>query len=204
MEMIKINDKEKLLAALRELDADLEAGNISKRAYKFQKNELTQQLDTLEAAERIRRLQGRKTEEKTLDYWSQKSKQDKDQEEKEELIKKYVTTPEPVVAKKQSTKESMPRLGIFAAIFLAVAFFVGGGFGVYLFNLPSAEDQGPVMVNESAFPTFNNSANVTTYNKTVTNTTSVPTSNSTGGTSGGTGGDDGGDTGGSTGGNTTG
>jgi hypothetical protein len=179
MGMIKINDKEKLLSALRDLDADLEAGNISKRAYKFEKSELTQELETLEAADRIRRLQGRKTEDKTLDYWSEKSKTDKDQEKKDELIKKYVTTPEPVAAQKQSSKGGIPKLGIFLAVFMALGFVVGGSYGIYLFNLPSDEDLGPVLVNETAFPIFNNSANITHYNKTKSNSTSSSGGNST-------------------------
>ena len=61
-------------------------------------------LDTVLAADRIKKLQGKEVTEKPLDYWSDKKKEDEDIEEKEALIQKYVTTPKP--APVPQTKDS--------------------------------------------------------------------------------------------------
>lgn len=172
MEMIKISKIEQLLKNLEDLEKDFEAGNIPKKQYESLKKQYTNRLETLEAAERIKRMQGRGTSEKTLDHWVSKSKIEKDKEEQEELIKKYVTTPKPKT-KVKPKKEGISRVGIIAAILLAIAFFVGTGFGVLMLNGPVAVDNGTVMVNETAFPPVIENLTNTTTNKTVIKNTTI-------------------------------
>jgi hypothetical protein len=183
--MIKISKIEQLLKNLEDLEKDLEAGKIPKKQYVSLKKQYTNRLDTLEAAERVKRMQGRGTSEKTLDHWASKSKLEKDEEEQEELIKKYVTTPKPTKAQAKaasSSKGGISRIGIVAGVLLALAFFVGTGFGVMMLNTPVTADNGTVTVNQTAFPLIENLTNNTTIsNHTLTNTTKSNGSNTNGG-----------------------
>ena len=161
MERINISQNDKILKILRDLERDLEAGNISKKEYQSQKREYSQQLETLEAADRIKMMRGQKNAEKSLDHWVEKNKVEKDQIEEEKLVKKYVTTPKPSEVPSKNYKTSKSKIGALAAVFLALAFFIGSGFGVYILDLPTTATDGTVLVNDTAFPTFENSANIT-------------------------------------------
>ena len=122
------------------------------------------------AADRIKKLQGKEVTEKPLDYWSDKKKEDEDIEEKEALIKKYVTTPKTApVTETKSSGLSRGRLSLF--IFVVAAFFVGTGYGVYVISMTSNNSAVAMTVNDSAFPAANN----TTANKTNTTTTKSTT-----------------------------
>jgi hypothetical protein len=155
---------------LKKLDNQLAEGKISKRQYGLEKRVLDDKLSTIMAADRIKKLQGKDVDEKPLEYWADKKKEDEDTEEKEALIKKYMTTPkdEPV-SQVQSSGMSKGKVGII--IFLVAAFFVGTGYGVYVMSAPANNSSGISMtVNDSAFPILNN---------TTTNTTKSTTSNKT-------------------------
>ncbi|QUH23216.1 hypothetical protein HYG87_05245 [Methanobacterium alkalithermotolerans] len=199
MERINISQNDKILKILRDLEKDLEAGNISKKEYQSQKREYSQQLETLEAADRIKMMRGQKNAEKSLDHWAEKNKAEKDQIEEEELVKKYVTTPKTSGTHQNNSQSSKSKIGALAAVFLALAFFIGSGFGVYILDLPTTATDGTVLVNDTAFPTFENSANIT-QNTQVTTVTQSPTEDtpSNGGDSPGNGDSpgDGGNTGG--------
>ncbi len=125
------------------------------------------------AADRIKRLQGKDVTEKSLDYWSDKKKEEDEIEEKEALIKKYVTTPK--TAPVSQTKSSgMSRGKVSLMVFLVLAFFVGTGYGVYVMSLPANNSSGVSMtVNDSAFPVVNNTTTNTTLTKNTTKTTTV-------------------------------
>jgi hypothetical protein len=183
--MIKISKIEQLLKNLEDLERDLEAGKIPKKQYTSLKKQYTNRLETLQAAERIKRMQGRSTSENTLDHWASKSKIEKDKEEQEELIKKYVTTPKPTrtqakaASSASSSKGGISRIGIIAGVLLALAFFIGTGFGVMMLNTPVTVDNGTVMVNQSAFPLIENlTTNTTKSNTTISNTTIKNNTNS--------------------------
>ena len=76
--MIKIVlDKKKLKKLVDELEHEYSKGNISKKEYFAQKRDLGQEMETLQAADRVRRMQGRMGSEKSLDYWA-------DEEDREE------------------------------------------------------------------------------------------------------------------------
>ncbi len=125
------------------------------------------------AADRIKKLQGKDVTEKSLDYWSDKKKEEDEIEEKEALIKKYVTTPK--TAPVSQTKSSgMSRGKVSLLVFLVLAFFVGTGYGVYVMSLPANNSSGVSMtVNDSAFPVVNNTTTNTTLTKNTTKTTTV-------------------------------
>ena len=131
------------------------------------------------AADRIKKLQGKEVTEKPLDYWSDKKKEDEDIEEKEALIKKYVTTPkEAPVTETKSSGLSRGRLSLF--IFVVAAFFVGTGYGVYVISMPSNNSAVAMTVNDSAFPAANNTtANQTNKATTKTTTAVITTKNTT-------------------------
>lgn len=162
-------DRKILLRQLKKLERDLEEGNISRKEYSELKEQYTKELETIEAVENIRRLQGQKTPEKPLDHWVEESRKKKDEEEREELVRRYVKTEE--VKEKRG-----PNLSLIGAIIIVAAFFFGTGFGLYFMNLKEENPvTGTVTVNETAFPSFNNTVkNVTvtsTTNRTPTNTT---------------------------------
>ena len=142
-------------------------------------------MDTVLAADRIKRLQGKEVTDKSLDYWSDKKKEDENIEEKEALIKKYVTTPKTAPANKTQSS-GMSRGKIYLLIFLVAAFFVGTGYGVYVMSMPSDDASAVIMtVNDSAFPFVNNTTLNQTANQNTTKTTVVkrnttsPTRNTT-------------------------
>ena len=60
-------------------------GNIPKTHYEFQKRQLTEKLETLAVAERVMKLQGKKTVESPVET--------SDENENDELFKKYITSP---------------------------------------------------------------------------------------------------------------
>jgi hypothetical protein len=130
------------------------------------------------AADRIKKLQGKEVTEKPLDYWSDKKKEDEDIEEKEALIKKYVTTPkEAPVTETKSSGLSRGRLSLF--IFVVAAFFVGTGYGVYVISMPSNNSAVAMTVNDSAFPAANNTTANQTNTATTKTTTAVTTTKTT-------------------------
>ncbi|MDI9614857.1 hypothetical protein [Methanothermobacter sp.] len=162
-------DKKILLRQLKKLERDLEEGNISRKEYTELKEQYTKELETIEAVENIRRLQGQKTPEKPLDHWVKESRKKKEEEEREELVRRYVKTEE--VKGRRGLN-----LSLIGAIIIVAAFFFGTGFGLYFMNLKEETPvTGTVTVNETAFPSFNNTVkNVTvtyTTNRTPTNTT---------------------------------
>ncbi len=143
------------------MEKDFYSGKISKKEYESQKKVYDNQLENLEAAARIKRLQGRGQEEKTLDYWVEKSKKDQDKKEKEKLLKTYISTPKESKTKKQVSKSLNSKIGTLAAVFLVLAFFIGSGFGIYLINLSGTSMDESALVNETAFPIFEDPRNDT-------------------------------------------
>jgi hypothetical protein len=184
------SDKEKLLKSLKKLETQFTEGKVSKRQYGLEKRVLEDKLDTVLAADRIKKLQGKGSNEKSLDFWSDQKKEEEDVEEKEALIEKYVTTPAAVSTANRTKSSGMSRGKLALIIFFVAAFFVGTGYGVYVMSMPSDDSIGAIMnVNDSAFPLINNTTNVTkntTKNTTkvvvkrnVTSNTTVKTNNST-------------------------
>jgi len=155
MKMIKKGRE--LLRRLKDLEKDRQEGRISESKYRMLKREYQRELEAIEVAERIKRMQGRSTSEKPLDHWIEKAKEEEETREKEELVKKYVKKPATVEKKPQAPFK------VLGLILLALAFFIGSGFGLYLLNL-SQDQTGNVLVNESAFPTFTTNNTSTTIN----------------------------------------
>ena len=169
-----VSQEDKIIKRLKELENDYNQGILSKNDFLRQKNYLSRQLEALEVANRVRRLQGKQGSEKSLDYWSEKEKEKKgieDQEEKEELLKKYSTKP----LIEENTRNGMfsNRTKIIISIILIVGFLVGTAFGVSVLSKTS-ESPKSMVVNDSAFPPkniTNITKNTTTTKKIYTNRT---------------------------------
>jgi hypothetical protein len=174
-----VPDKQNIIRSLQELEFDYSQGNISHKAYISQKNELNEQLETFETADRIKRLQGKGQVEKPLEYWTEKEEEKKKQEERELLLQRYISSPQP---KGKLNSISSSRWKTMLAIFLVVAFFVGTGFGVLIMQSPSQSSGASLVANESAFPVENTNltaTNTTTSNTNVTKTTTTTKKNTT-------------------------
>jgi hypothetical protein len=168
--------KKKLDQTLKELESEYSKGNISKKEYFAQKRDIGQEMETLQAADHVRRMQGRMGSEKSLDYWSDEEAEKKklaDEAEKQEMLKKYITKPESIKGKEMPSREwfgKRAKIGLLA--FIVLAFVVGTSMGTMLINKPSETPQVTMAVNASAFlPTPANNTTTTTSNVTKTTTT---------------------------------
>ncbi|NYB51856.1 MAG: hypothetical protein HVN35_04780 [Methanobacteriaceae archaeon] len=185
--MIKIVlDKRKLKKEFEELEREYSKGNISKKEYFARKRDLGQKMETLQAAEHVRRMQGRMGSEKSLDYWSDQQEEEKklaDEAEKEEMFRKYITNPDSIKDKDIPSREwfgKRAKIGLVA--FIILAFIVGTSMGSLFFPQPSEAPQVSMVVNSSAFPPANNTTSTTNVSttkttqktQTVTETTEAP------------------------------
>lgn len=171
-----VSQEEKIIKRLKELENDYNQGILPKNDFLRQKKYLSRQLEALEVANRVRRLQGKQGSEKSLDYWSEKEKDKKgaeDQEEKQELLKKYSTKPR--IEENTGNGMFSNRTKIIISIILIVGFLVGTAFGVSIISNTSESPQS-IAVNDSAFPPkniTNITKNTTTTKKIFTNRTRV-------------------------------
>jgi len=189
--MLKIvSDRKKLELKFEELERDYTQGNISKKEYFAQKRDLGRDMETLNAAERVRRMQGRMGSEKTLDHWSEQEDESKklaEEAEKEEMLKKYITNPNSIKGREIPTREWFgKRAKISLVAFIVLALVVGTSMGFLFINKPSEVSSVSMLVNDSAFPPVaNNTTTITStnYTKTVdytpTTTTNTPTTPTT-------------------------
>ena len=185
-----IPDKEKLINSLNELEFEFKKGNISKDSYNSQKKRLEDKIDTTEIVDRVKKLQGKNEADKTLDYWTQKKNEDKVQEEKEELMRKFMTSSKTHDLRTiKEKKRGINRNRTILATLLAVIFISGVAFGFVVINGSVESSAVPMSINQSAFS--NNNTNITTNNTlntsqtsqittTNSNTGSTPTSTNTG------------------------
>jgi len=182
--MIKIVlDKKKLTRELQELEKEYSKGNLSKKEYFAQKRDLGQEMESLQAAEHVRRMQGRMGSEKSLDYWSDQEDEKKklaDEAEKEEMFKKYITNPDSIKGKDIPSRAwfgKRAKIGLVA--FVILAFVVGTSMGTMLLPKPSEVPQVSMVVNSSAFlPVANNTTSnvsTSTTTKTTQTVTETPT-----------------------------
>ncbi|MGA2676406.1 MAG: hypothetical protein ABSE83_05895 [Methanobacterium sp.] len=188
-----IPDKEKLIKSLNELEFEFKKGNISKNAYNSQKKKLNDKINTIEIVNRVKKLQGKDEAGKTFDYLTQQKKDDKVQEEQEELMRKYMTSSKThdlrtIKEKKRGINRNLTIL----ATLLAVIFISGVAFGFVVINGSFESSAVPMTLNQSALTTSNNTTNITNNNTPVnttinTNTGSTPTNTNTGSTTTNTG-----------------
>jgi hypothetical protein len=171
-----IPDKEKLIRSLNKLEFELKKGNISKNSYESQKKILNDKIDTIESVNRIKKLQGKEEAGKSFDYLTQQKKEDKVQEEQEELMRKYMTSSkEHDLRTIKEKKRGINRNRTILATLLAVIFISGVVFGFVVINGSFESSAVPMTLNQSAFNTFNNTTNITN-NNTPVNTTTSPNS----------------------------
>ena len=188
-----IPDKEKLIKSLNELEFEFKNGNISKNAYNSQKKKLNDKIDTIEIVNRVKKLQGKDEAGKTFDYLTQQKKDDKVQEEQEELMRKYMTSSKTHDLRTiKEKKRGINRNRTILATLLAVIFISGVAFGFVVINGSFESSAVPMTLNQSALTTSNNTTNITNNNTPVnttinTNTGSTPTNTNTGSTTTNTG-----------------
>jgi hypothetical protein len=179
--MIRIvSSRKKLDQALEELELEYSKGNISKKEYFAQKRDIGQEMETLQTAERVRRMQQGQGSEKTLDHWADKEEEKKrlaDEAEKQEMLKKYITKPESIKDKKMPSRQWMgKRAKIGLVAFVLLAFVVGTSLGSVFITKPSEAPQVSMSVNSSAFlPVPVNNTTTTTSNFTVADNTPTET-----------------------------
>ncbi|HTX61065.1 MAG TPA: hypothetical protein VMC48_02045 [Methanobacterium sp.] len=147
----------------------------------------------------MKRLQGKGETEKPLEYWTEKKEEEKEQIAKEELMKKYITSSSPSYPTNKTIKTNGNRSKAVLFAILALIFITGIGFGIFLMKVPSESAAVPMTINQSAFPTVNNTTNMTNTTVSTSNITSVVSNSNTGSNT-----NSGSSTGGTTGGNTNG
>jgi cell division septation protein DedD len=180
--MIEISfEKKRIIKSLNELEKEFKSGNIPKSHYISQKRQLSEQLETLEVADRVRKLQGKETAEVPVAEGINK-------DEEEELFNKFITPPglkeKNIKSNGKNTIMGRSPTTIIAAAILAVAFIVSFGLGLYAFNIPSEVSSAPLFTNDTAFPPFvlnntTNSTNSTNMTKNVTKNVTVTPVNTT-------------------------
>lgn len=159
--MVEISvERDKIIKSLDELENEFKKGKVPGSHYEFQKRQLTGRLETLAVAERVMKLQGKKTAEVPAET--------PDESENDELFKKYITSPG-LKEKNIESNKGISQNTMIATAVLIVAFVVGIGFGIYTLSIPEEVSSVSLYTNDSAFPPFvlNNTTNMTnTTNRT--------------------------------------
>lgn len=173
-------ERDKITKSLDELESEFNNGNIPKSHYESQKRQLNERLETLAVAERVMKLQGKKTVEAPA--------QTSDEADNEELFKKFITSPglKDKNIGNESKKGISQNTMIFAALLIA-GFIIGAASGIYFLNIPGEASSVSMFTNDSAFPPFvlnntTNSTNTTNGTPQMLNTTkidSTPTTQTT-------------------------
>ncbi len=176
-----IRDKDKVIKSLQELEFEFAQGNISEKAYNSQKKELISALETMEVADRVKRLQGKGDTEKPLEYWTEKKEEEEARQAREELMKKFITSSSPAYPTAKTRKISGGKRKALIYGLLALIFFTGIGCGVFLMKVPGESAAVTMTVNESAFPVVGN--NTTVKNNTITTSSSQSSSSQSGSSS---------------------
>lgn len=165
--MIEISiERSKIKRSLEELENEFKNGNIPQNHYEFQKRQLTEKLETLSVAERVRKLQGKETTEAPAES--------NDESENKELFKKYITSSGLKEKNIESDKKISSNTMIGTAL-LIVAFVIGAGFGIYILNIPEEVSSVSLFTNDSAFPPYvlNNTTNTTNMTNATNSTKSL-------------------------------
>jgi hypothetical protein len=185
--MIDINtDKDTIIRSLQELEFKFAQGDITEKVYNSQKRELQTELENFAVVDRIKRLQGSKGGEKPLEYWTEKKEAEEAKQAKEELMKKFITSSSAAYPAAKAKKTGFNKSKTALTGIVALIFFIGIGFGVFLMKVPAESAAVSMSINESAFPVINNTTNATntttdTTLEDLTDTTNTGTGTGTGG-----------------------
>ena len=85
----------------------------------------------------------------------------KSYEGKEELMKKFITSSSAAYPAAKAKKTGVNKSKTALTGIIALIFFIGIGFGVFLMKVPSESAAVSMSINESAFPVINNTTNAT-------------------------------------------
>lgn len=178
--MVKISqDKQELLRILKELEKDFEGGKISEKNYKLLSKQYISKLENLDAANRIKNMMGQDDEESFRKERMARNMAQRNKQEKEDLINKYVSNPR---NKGKSSSSNRNQYLLIGGIFLLAAAVLGVFFA--LGSLGSITDSlATITVDESAFPpeginltndTKNTTKNTNSDNGSKKNSTPTP------------------------------
>ncbi|KZX17649.1 hypothetical protein MBCUT_01270 [Methanobrevibacter cuticularis] len=164
---------------MQELENDYNAGNISEEKYNYLSKEYTDRLANINAASRVRNMQGRRDTESSQIRSSKRSMAEASRQDDRNLVDKYVVKSSK--DKKQTTKSSNKgKYAIIAVIFLIIAFVAGISFGLFNDFQPSSPTNAAVTIDDTAFPeVISNVTNNDTTTNVVDNSTTItePTPN---------------------------
>ncbi|AMK15987.1 hypothetical protein [Methanobrevibacter olleyae] len=169
-------DMKKLMQILKNLERDYEAGLISEEKYIYLSDQYKHKIKTIEVSDRIRAMQGKEETHSSLNSKYNDSS-DKNREEKEQLVRKYIHNPESYTVSSK-TKESSSTSSWFialAVVFLLVAFGAGIIFGMSSIGLEGDVTNmltGSATINDTAFPEVKINKSLSfNYTKSYSNTT---------------------------------
>jgi len=151
------NDKEKLLKAMRSLDADYAHGKISEEKYRYFRSKYEDKLNTLDARDatnRIRSMQGKPSGKRKTN--PKPPKLNKKKKEEPDLVQKYIINPKK--GDKDFNKEKKPPMDngtfkLIAVLVLVIGFTAGIGYGVLTFDFGNISvTDAQAIVEDTAFP----------------------------------------------------
>lgn len=173
-------DKEKLLIVMRSLEKDYKDGKISEEKYRYFKTKYEDRLHSLntdEASNRIRSMQGKSNPQQLNRKQSKKSKKTNRQTE-QDLVQKYIVNPKKGDKDLNKTKKKPMDAGTFklvAVLVLIIGFTCGIGFGIFNFDFDGMSTvNAEAICEDTAFPEVDEVVNVT--NTTTSSSTSSDTS----------------------------
>ena len=172
-------DREKLLMVMRSLEKDYNEGKISEEKYRYFKTKYEDRLHSLntnEASDRIRSMQG-KSKPKSLDRKPPKSLKENSRQTEQDLVQKYIVNPKKGDKELNKTKKKPMEPGTFkliAVVVLVIGFTSGIGFGIFNFDFDGMSTvNAEAICEDTAFPDVEEVVNVT--NNTSSSTTSTST-----------------------------
>ena len=92
-------DRKKLMQILHNLERDYEAGLISEEKYFYLRDQYMHKIKTIEVSDRIRAMQGKEETPSSLN--SREKNYERNREEKEKLVRKYVHNPDSYTVSKK-------------------------------------------------------------------------------------------------------
>ncbi len=168
-------DRDKLLKIMSNLEADYRSGKISADKYSYFRSKYEDKLNTIDAeaaTRKIRSMQGKPSSNTKKRKRSKKPTVNKKKEE-QDLVQKYIINPKKGDAKYNKTKKSSMDSGTFKLLLLLVlviGFTAGVAYGVFNFDFDTiSQTQSVAMVQDTAFPEFNEVIKVTNTTNEVSN-----------------------------------
>jgi len=174
-------DRDKLLRIMSSLEDDYRSGKISADKYSYFRSKYEDKLNTIDAqaaTKRIRSMQGKPSTNTKKRKRSKKPTNTKKQEE-QDLVQKYIINPKKGDARYNRAKKSSMDSGTFKLLLLlilVIGFTAGVAYGVFNFDFDTMSQVDSVaMVQDTAFPEFNEVIQTTNTTDSSSNSTDTDT-----------------------------